>query len=103
MCQFLLRSGIVIDYSRCLSCGDCQRVCPSGTLTIKESGWTLRMGGRVGRHPHFAKLAGHVQTDEEVVTWVSDTILAYIENGQPQERLTHFLESTGSHWQNFNY
>jgi len=85
-------SGIVIDYSRCLSCGDCQRVCPSGTLTIKESGWTLRMGGRVGRHPHFAKLARHVQTDEEVVTWVSDTIQRYIKNGQPLERLTHFLE-----------
>jgi len=57
-----------------------------------ESGWSLRLGGRVGRHPHFAKFVGKVQTDEEVLTWVSDTILRYIENGQPQERLTHFLE-----------
>jgi len=87
--------GIVIDYSRCLSCGDCQRVCPSGTLTIKESGWTLRMGGRLGRHPQFAKFAGYVQTDVEVLAWVSDTILGYIENGQPQERLTHFLKRSG--------
>lgn len=85
-------SGIVIDHSRCLSCGDCQRVCPSGTLTAGESGWTLRLGGRVGRHPQFAKSVGLVQTDEEVLTWVSDTILRYIENGQPQERLTHFLD-----------
>ncbi len=85
-------SGIVIDQTRCLSCGDCQRVCPSGTLTAGESGWTLRLGGRVGRHPQFAKLVGQVQTDEEVLTWVSDTITRYIENGQPQERLTHFLE-----------
>ncbi|MDR3600440.1 MAG: 4Fe-4S dicluster domain-containing protein [Desulfosporosinus sp.] len=34
-------SGIIIDHTRCLSCGDCQRVCPSGTLTARESGWEL--------------------------------------------------------------
>ncbi len=83
--------GLFIDSSRCLSCGDCQRVCPTGTLTAGESGWTLRMGGRVGRHPQFAKVAGKVQTDEEVLKWVSETIRLYTENGQPQERLTHFL------------
>ncbi|MHB8075978.1 4Fe-4S dicluster domain-containing protein [Desulfosporosinus fructosivorans] len=85
-------SGIVIDPARCLSCGDCQHVCPSGTLTEGETGWTLRSGGRVGRHPRFAKPAGQVQTDEEVLTWISDTIHRYIENGKTQERLTHFLE-----------
>ena len=85
-------SGIAIDPSRCLSCGDCQRVCPSGTLSAGESGWTLSLGGRVGRHPKFAKLAGQVQTDEDVLAWVSETLLRYIENGEPQERLTHFLE-----------
>ena len=85
-------SGIVIDPSRCLSCGDCLRACSSGTLVAGESGWTLRLGGRVGRHPQFAKSAGQVQTDEEVLTWVSDTILRYIEEGQPNERLTQFLE-----------
>jgi anaerobic sulfite reductase subunit C len=85
-------SGIIIDYFRCLSCGDCQRVCPSGTLTAGESGWSLSLGGRVGRHPQFAKFIGNVQTDEEVLSWVSDTILRYISKGQPLERLTHFLE-----------
>jgi len=85
-------SGIVIDSSRCLSCGDCQRACPSGTLTAGESGWTLRLGGRVGRHPQFSKSAGQVLTDEEVLTWVSDTILCYIAEGKPNERLTQFFE-----------
>lgn len=84
--------GIVIDHSRCLSCGDCQRVCPSGTLTAGESGWTLRLGGRVGRHPQFAKSVGQVQTDEEVLAWISDILLRYLMNAHPQERLTHFLE-----------
>jgi len=85
---------IIIDNARCLSCGNCQSVCPSGTLTKGKSGWILRIGGRVGRHPRFATFTGQVSTDEEVVTWVYETILHYVNNGQPQERLTHFLEST---------
>ena len=84
--------GINIDNYRCISCGDCQRVCPSGTLTSGESGWTLRFGGRVGRHPQFAKSAGQVSTDEEVMAWISATLTRYIEDARPQERLTHFLE-----------
>ncbi|MDP4126870.1 MAG: 4Fe-4S dicluster domain-containing protein [Bacillota bacterium] len=85
-------NGIVIDKSRCLSCGDCLRVCPTGTLVAGEKGWSLRIGGRVGRHPRFAKFAGEVQTDEEVAAWVSQSMLKYIEDGKPEERLTHFLE-----------
>ena len=85
-------NGIVIDPSRCVSCGDCQRVCPSGTLAAGESGWTLRFGGRAGRHPKFGKVVGQVQTDEKVLSLVTDTLLRYIKDGQPQERLTNFLE-----------
>ena len=87
-------NGIIIDHTRCLNCGDCLRTCPSGTLTAGESGWELRLGGRVGRHPKFAKHAGQVPTDEEVVAWISETLLNYIENGRPQERLTNFLDRT---------
>jgi len=85
-------SGIVIDQPRCVSCGDCLRVCPSGTLAAGESGWTLRLGGRAGRHPKFGKFVGQVQSDEEVLTWVTKTLFFYMEHGQPQERLTNFLE-----------
>ena len=87
-------SGIIIDPTRCLNCGDCLRACSSGTLIAGESGWQLRLGGRVGRHPQFAKLVGQVPTDEEVVSWISETLLDYIENGRSQERLTNFLDRT---------
>lgn len=85
-------SGVFIDNTLCLSCGNCQKVCPTGTISAGESGWTLRFGGRVGRHPQFAKYAGQVTTDEEVVSWIIGTMLNYLEEGGPQERLTHFLE-----------
>lgn len=88
----LEKDGIVIDEARCISCGNCQNVCPSGTLTKGESGWILRIGGRVGRHPRFATLTGKVSTDEEVIAWVLNSIQDYINNGAEEERLTHFLE-----------
>lgn len=85
-------NGITIDQTICLSCGDCQNVCPTVSIIAGESGWTLRMGGRVGRHPKFAQFAGKVTTDKEVVVWIIEKMFSYIEEGRPQERLTHFLE-----------
>ncbi|MDQ7092697.1 4Fe-4S dicluster domain-containing protein [Desulfosporosinus sp. PR] len=85
--------GIVLNTARCISCGDCLRVCPTGTLSAGERGWTIRYGGRVGRHPQFAKVAGQVLTDEEAVSWICAALQCYLEQGQPQERLTHFLNS----------
>lgn len=84
---------ITLNQADCISCGDCLRVCPTGTLSAGERGWTIRYGGRVGRHPQFAKFAGQVITDEEVVSLISEVLQRYIEEGQPQERLTHFLNS----------
>lgn len=83
---------VVIDKSKCLSCGNCLNVCPSGTLAAGESGWNLRLGGRMGRHPRFASFVKQAKTDKEVITWVMETIQDYINNGGPQERFTHFVE-----------
>lgn len=88
----LQQNSVVIDKSRCLSCGNCLSVCPSGTLIKGENGWNLRIGGRVGRHPRFATFVKKASTDEEVITWVREAINDYLRNGGPQERLTHFLE-----------
>lgn len=87
------QEGITINKARCISCGDCLQVCPTGTLSAGERGWTLRYGGRVGRHPQFAKFAGQAMTDEEVVSFITKVLQRYIEEGLPQERLTHFLNS----------
>ena len=84
--------GIRINTARCVSCGDCVRVCSSGTLTAGETGWELRLGGRVGRHPRFAVAAGKVGSDSEVVDWVVEILRSYIKHGLPEERLSNFLE-----------
>ena len=87
---------LAIDSGSCISCGDCLRVCPSGRLSAGERGWTLRCGGRVGRHPQFGKIVGQVAEDAEAVAWVGEILQRYLEQGKSQERLTNFLESVNS-------
>ncbi|AET68728.1 dissimilatory sulfite reductase (desulfoviridin), alpha/beta subunit [Desulfosporosinus orientis DSM 765] len=89
----LVPEGVIIHKDRCLACGNCQKVCLSGTIAPGESGWNLRIGGRVGRHPRFATFAGQALTDAEVIAWVTDSLEDYIKQGLPHERLTHFLEN----------
>ncbi len=43
-----------IDDKKCLHCGSCASVCPSGTLQSSDRGFRVFIGGRMGRHPRFA-------------------------------------------------
>lgn len=83
---------VSIDSSLCLACGGCLQVCPTGTLSTGESGWKLYLGGRVGRHPHFAVLVGKTKDKREVVDWIIKNINDYICHCLPQEKMSYFLE-----------
>jgi anaerobic sulfite reductase subunit C len=48
----------VVTASRCTDCGQCMRVCPTGTLAVEKSGFEIFEGGRLGREP---KLGTRVQ------------------------------------------
>lgn len=85
---------IVINSERCLECGDCLRVCPTRALSPGEIGWRLLQGGRVGRHPRFADVAGAVTEDSEVEAWLLSTMRRFFRESLPGERLSAFLERT---------
>jgi len=83
---------IVLESSKCVSCGECIRVCPTERIGAAESGWTIHLGGRLGRHPKFAKVVGKEQTEEAVIKKIKEVLIDYIHNGKPEERLSQFLE-----------
>ena len=37
----ILKSGITLDEERCVHCGACTSVCPSGALTLRRDDWSL--------------------------------------------------------------
>lgn len=83
---------IVIDPDFCISCGECIQSCPTEKIIAKESGWSLSLGGRLGRHPQFAKNVGRVATGEEAKNRILSILQEYSREGLPEERLSHFLE-----------
>ncbi len=77
---------------KCIGCGDCVRSCPTGKILPGESGWTLHLGGRLGRHPQLARLSREKLQTSELPLIIGRILEDYIDNGLPQERLTHFLD-----------
>ena len=46
--------GPIIDWQRCVYCGQCLAACPTGTLAQGPMGYRVYLGGKLGRHPRLA-------------------------------------------------
>ena len=83
--------SVTINYSSCIKCGDCIRVCPSGTICCDQVGWRLLEGGRLGRHPKLAKEIGTVKDNYEVINWIQYWLISYLKS-KDSIRLSYFIE-----------
>lgn len=44
----------IIQFERCVDCGQCLAGCPTGTLAWGPRGYRIFLGGKLGRHPRLA-------------------------------------------------
>lgn len=58
---------VIIDQEKCVNCGLCARVCPTGSIKIDKVGYSILLGGKVGRRPRFAVLLVELATEEQVI------------------------------------
>lgn len=86
----------VLDKQRCLMCGDCSGTCPTGTIMVAEQGFRVMLGGRLGRHPQFAKELPGVYSHDEVVDILGQTIDHFKANNRGGERLGDIINRTGT-------
>ena len=82
----------VIDGNRCLNCGKCVPVCPTGTLIEGPKGYRVQLGGKLGRHPQLAKELPGVYNEEQVRQIIKDCIRFYKKRSLNGKRFAEILQ-----------
>ena len=87
---------IVFDSAKCLLCGLCISNCPSSAWTAQKTGYTLYLGGTMGKKPRLGTKAKIlIETKEELFALVRKTFDFYVANGKKKERFGHTLDRIG--------
>lgn len=82
------------DRALCQGCLRCRNACPSGCITLSPPGARILLGGKLGRHPRFATVAGEEMAFSSVLELIDRVITGYIEHAEPDERFADFLLRT---------
>ncbi len=81
----------VIRFDRCLSCGKCIQVCPTGTLGDGVKGYRVLLGGKLGRHPQLARELPGVFSEDAVLSIVKDCLSFYRTRSKGGARFSEIL------------
>ena len=81
----------VIDYAKCLHCGKCMQVCPTGTITEITKGYRVQLGGKLGRHPRLAEELPGIYSENQVLEIVRDCLKFYKETSKHGQRFSQIL------------
>ena len=85
------KDGPVVDRDRCLKCGKCVPVCPTGSLTEGQKGYRVQLGGKLGRHPQLAKELPGIYDENKVMEIVRDSLHFYKDKSKNGERFGKIL------------
>jgi len=85
------KDGTAIDMDRCLKCGKCMPVCPTGTLVEGQKGYRVQLGGKLGRHPQLAKALPGIYDENTAMEIVRDCLHIYKNRSKNGERFGQIL------------
>jgi dissimilatory sulfite reductase (desulfoviridin) alpha/beta subunit len=72
---------------KCTFCGDCVKVCPTEAWKTEKKGYTVRIGGKWGRHPLIGTLFAEFLPEERVVEFISEVLAWYTERAEGLGRI----------------
>ena len=86
----------VLDTEKCILCGLCIRNCPSTAWTARKTGYTLYLGGTMGKKPRLGTRAKVlIETEEELKGYIKRAFDYYVAHGGKKERFGHTLDRIG--------
>jgi anaerobic sulfite reductase subunit C len=83
----------IIDAQRCVACGGCIPVCPTGTLAVRVQGYRIQLGGKLGRHPQLARELPGIFDAATILEIVGACIDIYKSASKQGERFGEILRS----------
>jgi dissimilatory sulfite reductase (desulfoviridin) alpha/beta subunit len=89
-------SNYVVDETACINCTVCTSLCPTSAWVVGRKGYTVLIGGTMGRIPRFASVLKRiVESEQEVYALVDAAVECYRERGIKKERFGHMIDRIG--------
>lgn len=85
-----------LDESKCINCSVCTSGCPVNSWKPAIEGYTVTVGGTMGKLPRMGTvLKKFVRTPEEVYDLSNRVVAYYRANGRKRERFGHMMDRIG--------
>ncbi len=86
----------VSSAQKCINCSICTSNCSDKAWVVGRKGYTLFIGGTMGRIPRFASILKKViESEEELYLLIEKAVTFYRGNGKSKERFGHMIDRIG--------
>lgn len=87
---------LIFHEDKCIGCGDCVYSCPTDAWQKRQEGYSIFIGGKMGKFPKLGiKVFDFIDTKEKVFEIIKKTLAFYKKFGKKGERFRETLDRVG--------